>query len=73
MILSAFASAFTALVPLYQDDRRDRHDSRHHKSKWLQMVAEPSQNKNVAEPYGDGRHNDDEEGSVHDNLARYAE
>jgi len=70
MNLPAPARALAALVPLHEDNRRDRRNSGHYKSKWLQLIPQPSQNEYVADAYSDRGQNNNEERSVHDEFAR---
>jgi hypothetical protein len=65
MPLTAPARSLSALAPLNQNHRRDNHNRRTHKTKWLQRKSKPMKHKNVAQPYGHRRQNDDEERAVH--------
>lgn len=49
------------LVPLNQNHRRNDYDRRSHKAKRVQRESAPMKQKNVPDPHGDGRNNDDEE------------
>lgn len=64
-VLSVPARMLSPFVPLHQDHRRDDHDRRSHEAKRIQRKSAPMKHKKVADPHGDGRQNDDEEGAVH--------
>jgi hypothetical protein len=61
MRLTAPTRCFAALAPLNQNHRGGNDNCRANESEWLQGKPEPMKHKEVAQPYGDGRNNHDEE------------
>jgi hypothetical protein len=59
------ARMLSPLVPLHQDHRCNDDNRRSHEAKWLKRKSTPMKQKNVADPNGDGRENDDKERAIH--------
>src|ERR1700693_6382484 len=64
-LLMAPMRAFSALASLNKNDRRDNHDRRRYKTRWLQHIPKLTKHEDIAQPHGNGRQKDDEERAVH--------
>ncbi len=68
--LTISTRSFPPLAPLHQNHSGCNQDCRAHKTEWLQGKPEPMKHEKIAESHGYGRHNDDEEGAIHDKNFR---
>jgi hypothetical protein len=63
--LPGLATSFAALISMHQNHRGNNHYAGRYKTKWLNLVPEPPENKNIAKRNSYRRQDDDEKRTVH--------